>query len=169
MLLKYLQDGNLERWMRNGGGITLEQWGRRSVAERIELANFLETRPLYERLDDYLLVHSGLIIPDGRAGDAFESIMAVQQREHLLWSREDFFSRPALPGMTVVFGHTATPRIQKSRGLAVPDRFVIWHDELYHDKIGIDCGSYNLAGGRLGCLRLEDYQEYYLPTQGFHG
>lgn len=161
MLLKYLQDGNLERWMRNGGRVTLDQWERLPAAERLDLADFLASAPLYERVDEFLLVHSGLIVPPESPSLSFAEIMALQERNHLLWSREEFYGRPALPGLTVIFGHTATARIRQSRGLDVPSRFTIWHDELYRDKTGIDCGSYQPAGGRLGCLCLDNLQEYY--------
>ena len=34
----------------------------------------------------------------------------------------------------------------------------IWHGR---NKIGIDCGCARGADGRLGCLRLDDMQEFY--------
>lgn len=164
MLLNYLTDGSLERWMRNGGGVTLKQWEEQSLPTRLEMADFLLSCPLYRKVDHYLLVHSGLIVPKEMREDDVDSILAVQEKNHLVWSREDFFNRAALDQTVVVFGHTSTACIRASRNLPVPVPFTIWHDELFLDKIGIDCGSYNPQGGQLGCLRLDDLQEFYLPT-----
>lgn len=165
MLLNYVRDGSLERWMRNGGGITLEQWEGQSQSTRLEMTDFLLSCPLYRKTGGhYLLVHSGLIVPDEMRGKDVDSILATQEKNQLVWSREDFFDRAALDQTVVIFGHTSTARIRTSRGLPVPVPFTIWHDELFLDKIGIDCGSYNPQGGQLGCLRLDDLQEFYVPT-----
>ncbi|MGE5654855.1 MAG: metallophosphoesterase family protein [Bacillota bacterium] len=166
MLLNYVKDGSTERWMRNGGEVTLRQWQKLPAKRRRDLADYLHAAPLYRKVGRFLLVHAGIMTPEeipDTPKAAVDEILATQTRTALLWSREDFFNRPALAETTVVFGHTSTARIRGTRGLDSPPQLSIWHDELYHDKIGIDCGSYR-PGGQLGCLRLDDLTEFYVPT-----
>lgn len=166
MLLNYLKDGSTERWMRNGGEVTLRQWQALPAPLRLEIGDYLSGAPLYRQVGRFLLVHAGVLTPEGSQDllrPTAEQILPTQTRSALLWSREDFFNRPALADTTVIFGHTSTARIRSSRGHDAEALLSIWHDDLYHDKIGIDCGSYR-PGGRLGCLRLDDLQEFYVAT-----
>ncbi len=165
MLLDYVKAGHIERWMRNGGEVTLNQWQKLPAKRMIELANYLDEAPLYRKVGRFLLVHAGVMTPEATEDDrkpASEQILVTQTRTALLWSREEFYNRPALADLHVVFGHTSTARIRSSRGTDATE-LSIWHDDLYRDKIGIDCGSYR-PGGRLGCLRLDDLKEFYVPT-----
>lgn len=164
MLLGFLHDGVLARWMRNGGGVTLNQWQRLTGPLQLELTDFLRSCPLYLLRNQYLLVHSGLHVADGMRAENPATVLALQEKNQLIWSREEFFNRPALSQVVTIFGHTSTGRIRALRGLPEEVPFTIWQDELYQDKIGIDCGSYNPTGGQLGCLRLEDLQQFYVPT-----
>ncbi len=171
MLLNYIKDGSTERWMRNGGAVTLRQWEALPASRRLEIADYLSVAPLYRQVGRFLLAHAGIITPEQSPDlpqPTADQILAAQTRTALLWSREDFFNRPALAETTVVFGHTATARIRSSRVQDAQPELSIWHDEVYHDKIGIDCGSYR-PGGRLGCLRLDDLQEFYVATEPISG
>ena len=68
-----------------------------------------------------------------------------------MWKRLDRYAK--LPeGKTVIFGHTPTARYQ----VAYPMK--IYHGD--NGMIGIDCGCAYIDG-RLGCLRLDDMQEFY--------
>lgn len=72
-------------------------------------------------------------------------------QEHAVWTRLGR-NTPLIEGKMVIFGHTPTNHY-------LPDfPMRIWHGR---DKIGIDCGCAWGADGRLGCLRLDDMQEFY--------
>jgi serine/threonine protein phosphatase 1 len=86
---------------------------------------------------DYVFVHAGV-----RPGKP----LAQQQREDLLWIRDDFLSAPSpLPGKVVVHGHTICD---------VPQ------DLGY--RIDIDTGAF--VSGHLTCLILRDNSRRFLST-----
>ena len=88
----------------------------------------------------YLLVHAG-IKPEG---------LKSTGKADKLWIREEFYNyRHRFPGI-VIFGHTPTEFLHGKN--------TIYYDK---DKIGIDCGAC-FSGGQLGCLRLDDFQEFYV-------
>jgi serine/threonine protein phosphatase 1 len=135
MCLGYLgRDGSWgESWRMNGGGATLRSYGVPDTAEAAAAADrfppahlaFFESLRLTAVVDDFLLVHAGV-----RPSIA----LADQDREDLLWIREEFIASPHDLPHTVVFGHT-------------PQRHVLV-DLPY--KIGIDTGC--VYGGRLTAL-----------------
>ena len=86
---------------------------------------------------DYVFVHAGV-----RPGRALEQ----QNRQDLLWIREDFLRAPsALPGKVVVHGHTICDTPQ----------------DLGH-RIDIDTGAF--VSGRLTCLVLRGEGRRFLAT-----
>jgi serine/threonine protein phosphatase 1 len=86
---------------------------------------------------DYVFVHAGV-----RPGRALEQ----QNRQDLLWIREEFLRAPtALPGKVVVHGHTICDLPQ----------------DLGH-RIDIDTGAF--VSGRLTCLVLRGVGRRFLAT-----
>lgn len=178
MMLDYLETGSIPSlilWQRNGAKSTLTQLDSYSKQWQGMLARQLTKLPLV--IPDlvvgkrrYYLVHACPIprILDGvlRYNEASE-----EEREWAVWERSlDTDSYPMsslLPedvfhhyrGSTLIIGHTPTdmcsygvktrhghPRISRA----------------YHGRlINIDCGCAN--GANLGCLRLEDQAEFYIP------
>ena len=59
---------------------------------------------------------------------------------------------PLFEDKIVIFGHTPTHHYNHEYPMA------IWHGR---NRIGIDCGCAWGTDGRLGCLRLDDMQEFY--------
>ena len=98
--------------------------------------------------ESFLLVHARPVedYKDLRSWYKNEVQMAV-------WSRIESWTK--LPeGKTIVFGHTPTRHFQLVKG-----RMRIFHGDR---RIGIDCGcAYPWRNGQLGCLRLDDMQEFY--------
>jgi serine/threonine protein phosphatase 1 len=93
-----------EVWMANGGRRTLASYGSDARgADSFEMGmteehlEFLSSFPLWHRSGEVTFVHAGL-----RPGRPLEE----QDREDLLWIREDFFGRPEAFPEPVVFGHT---------------------------------------------------------------
>jgi serine/threonine protein phosphatase 1 len=105
-------------------------------AEHVE---FMRGCVLSHHEGDYVFVHAG--VRPGRP-------MAMQQRQDLLWIRDDFLDASSpLPGKVVVHGHTICD---------VPQ------DLGY--RIDIDTGAF--VSGRLTCLVLRDHSRRFLATGG---
>ncbi|HOV78586.1 MAG TPA: metallophosphoesterase [Bacillota bacterium] len=154
MFLSYLcnrKDSILNQWLDNGGGTTLFQYEMLPPERKNNLLGYLQGLQLYKIVDDFILVHAGINAGNIR-GNTVEEIMEWQKKDDLLWVRSDFYRSPALVGKTIIFGHTPT--------FILHGRCTIWHDEKYGDKIGIDCGR--AYGGKIGCLRLDDMEEFYV-------
>ena len=141
MMLDTLRDGDgaATHWLRNGGDATLASWGVApdgpaawpGAIAPAELA-FLQTLPLYHRVDGYVFVHAGL-----RPGLP----LRAQSAEDMLWIRDGFLDYlgailPEAPEVGVVHGHT--PALRPNRG---------------GRRLGIDTGA--AMGGVLTCAVLE--------------
>jgi serine/threonine protein phosphatase 1 len=154
MMLEFLDDiGIGVSWALNGGVATLASYGvgslshdterewrrvQRELAAAIperQLA-FLRGLPLRHVEGDYLFAHAGV-----RPGIALDR----QDRDDLLWIRDEFLDSAADHGKVVVHGHTVTREV-----------------ELRPNRIGIDTGAY--ATGRLTCLVLAGSTRRLLQT-----
>jgi serine/threonine protein phosphatase 1 len=154
MMLEFLDDiGIGMSWALNGGVATLASYGvgslshdterewrrvQRELAAAIperQLA-FLRGLPLRHVEGDYLFAHAGV-----RPGIALDR----QDRDDLLWIREEFLDSAADHGKVVVHGHTVTREV-----------------EVRPNRIGIDTGAY--ATGRLTCLVLAGTTRTLLQT-----
>jgi serine/threonine protein phosphatase 1 len=132
----------MTQWVQDGGQTTLDGFRALDADAREGVLDYLEEMTLFEEVEvkgkNYLLVHAGIadFDPDTDLED---------------YQPEDFFtepldaSRPLLDGVTVIVGHqpTASGKITYGEG-----------------SIFIDCGVAN--GGKLGCLCLENGEEYYV-------
>lgn len=156
MLLNYFagKPGAEERWMRNGGQVTLDALLSITSEERNAILDWLASLPLHLLLDEYILVHAGLRM---RPHESVTDLLNQQELDDLIWIRDDFYLQAAVKQHVVIFGHTRTPRLYGQEICS------IWHDPVHRDKIGIDCGAHAVEnGGRLACLRLDDMQEFYV-------
>lgn len=81
--------------------------------------------------------------------------MNSQTIESLLWDRDFISSNKYFNGYTVVCGHTPTIQyMQYGKKASIIHKM---------GKILIDCGAHSKSqSGRLGCLRLDDLQEFYI-------
>ncbi|MGF1453926.1 MAG: metallophosphoesterase family protein [Alphaproteobacteria bacterium] len=155
-MLNFLQDpkgGDV--WLDFGGLETLDSYGvappnPRSSPLALESARdalqgavpeahieFLEELEVSATYGDYFFVHAGV-----RPGIALES----QDRNDLLWIREEFLSSDWSPGKIIVHGHTPGEKPALSR----------W-------RIGVDTGAY--ATGRLTSVVLEGTTRRFLSTR----
>lgn len=123
-------------WMNNGGYTTLAEYDELDINRQEAIVNFIKNLSLYKIIDNYILVHSGLNTSGLHQYENIKKIMSKQTEEDLLWSREDFYKEKGIENYTVVFGHTPTPLI---RNQSENYDFSIWYDDVYNDKIGIDC------------------------------
>ena len=142
-------DELLGLWYANGGRVTHEHFKYCSLAYRAEVLWYIRSLPLNIEVSvngtDYLLVH-GAPASTYPKGSRF-----ANQTEHAVWTRLGR-NTPLFEDKIVIFGHTPTHHYNHEYPMA------IWHGK---NKIGIDCGCARGADGRLGCLRLDDMQEFY--------
>lgn len=162
--LKYKDEVQTERWGRNGCEPTIEGFNKRSLEQQNRILNYLESLTYYKIIDNkFLLVHGGFE-PDRLLQDmkemSFEEAL-IAQKNRLVWVREDFLKNKALENIITVFGHSPRPYINRLFEIEEELPYKIWHDNIFKDKIGIDTGNC-YEKGRLACLRLEDYKEFYV-------
>ena len=147
MCYKALAENNREywsMWVQNGGRCTRAALLYREASIKDKVLSFIQSLPTFLEIEvggrHFHLVHAA------PAEYPFER----------MWFRVDKEEPQLIPGATVVVGHTPTPYLSGDP---------YGPGEILHDEgiIYIDCGcgsSYN--NRRLGCLRLDDLQEFYI-------
>lgn len=140
----------LRRWYSNGGEITHEKLMELPELERKKIYTYIEDLPLNIEITvngvDYVLVHG---IPESSV-ETLDRWMYDDMKQVVVWERID--EHTTLPeNKTTIFGHTPTEYYQDG------DPMRLWHGD---KRIGIDCGA-AYPDGRLGCLRLDDMEEFY--------
>ena len=199
LMLSYYADPDSSmaqiNWEINGAWPTQEGLAKLPVDERVELARWLFTLPLYAQTEvggrRYLLVHAGIDPQRIDRSDievwdeqAVDRVIANQYRDDLMWIREDFWGYPTGlvdehgEGPSVIAGHTPT----RYRDLMayLPDRSSTGDNGLCRmvrcgaceatggvaDRWDIDCGCAGGFGfGQLLMLRLDDGEEIYEPVR----
>lgn len=148
MMLEYFEDRSLTGWLINGGERTLDQLLTIKEEYRNSLLSQVSRLPIYKALKvnnkKFLLVHAGM------ETDNSGNILKIQDEDFMLYAREDFYKKTLVSDpYTVIFGHTPTKYINNDSR--------IWHGK---NMICVDCGS--VYEGQLGCLRLDDMEEFYV-------
>lgn len=136
----------MAQWMADGGKSTIEGFKALDADMREGVIDYLTDMALYEEAEvggkKYLMLHAGISDFDA----------SVSPDEYM---PEDFISSPLDPtkvyyeDITMIVGHTPTSELGGNGRI------------LYGEtSIHIDCGV--AEGGSLGCLRLEDGEEFYV-------
>lgn len=138
-------------WLLNGGAETLKsfdiappapnedpiEFGKRLKKGLGEgTVEFLGELKTAYRSGDYLFVHAGI-----RPGVPLEA----QQREDLIWIRDEFTSSNEWHGAAVVHGHSCVESV-----------------EIRHNRIACDTAAYQ--SGRLSCICLQDDLQTVITT-----
>ena len=154
-LLGLIEDKYFKYWLEAGGDSTYKQLKERGVDYIYELLEYLAALPIYEIVNSFVLVHAGIDISNESQHINIDELMKLQNRDTLLWDREFISSNKYLDGYTVICGHTPTlGYMQYGKKASIIHRM---------GKILIDCGAYfSNHGGRLACLRLDDFKEFYI-------
>ena len=145
-------------WLDYGGIETLESYdidvdrralatgfGIERLAARLDAAlparhrRFLETLPVSHTVGDYLFVHAGI-----RPGVP----LGQQERDDLMWIRDEFLDSGVDHGKVVVHGHS-----------------IRREPEVRSNRIGIDTGAFST--GRLTALVLEGETMQFIQTRGW--
>lgn len=137
--------GRRSLWLKNGGSDTYrELMYMMTPAERHRILHYLSSLP--DHLD---------IEVDGMKFHLVHGFPS-DEPDVRIWERPLSFAPPPFPDRTVIVGHTPTCYMNLVEN--VP--FSIWHG---NGIIDIDCGCGNETElRRLGCLRLDDMEEFYV-------
>ena len=140
----------MSEWIHDGGQPTMEGYRELDADGREGVLDYLSDLSLYEEVTvkgkTYLLVHAGIV--------DFYPDMTVEDLEDL--GPEDFFTEAADPAasyfdnMTLIVGHTPTSEMKDGNNRILRGKGTVF----------MDCGLGR--GGRLGCLRLDDGEEFYV-------
>ena len=135
----------------NGSSSTKKQVKKLEKEERNKILRFLGECPYYVNINvngnAYLLVHAGI---DPKVP------FSKQEKEVMVWVREEFIFNKALKDIICIFGHTPTKHIRHS------DDYSVWFDTEHKDKVCIDSGC--AYGGALAALRLDDMKMFYVES-----
>ena len=134
-----------EYYYRLGSIQTIIDYKHLPILKRMKVKQILKNLLPYYQLDNYIFVHAGV-----------NSKLPLEDNDFhdLIWIREDFYNEKAYDNKIIIFGHTTTCNLN-SDGLCK-----VWYDDIYKDKIGIDCAC--VYGGRLACVDLTNNIEYYV-------
>ncbi|MBR2743506.1 MAG: hypothetical protein IKD89_07945 [Clostridia bacterium] len=141
----------LAEFLKSGGRTVFEQYMELSPEEQESVREYLEEFTLYEELTvkdrNFVLTHSGLSDFDKNKEPGDYRLF-----DYLLSSHEP--GEKLYDDRILVFGHTPTFEFGKkyTGRIIKTDSF-----------INVDCGAmYRDKGGRLGCVRLDDLEEFYV-------
>jgi len=136
----------------NGGEATADEFDLLSRDEKKELKQYLSRLPIYMNItvngQVYLLVHSGFSNMFSR-----EYPMEHYTKDILLWSYMDI-NGSYYTDKTVIVGHIPTFQQGKEHAGKIIRK---------NGQIHVDCGC--CFGYTLGCIRLEDMQEFYVQAR----
>ena len=142
-------------WIQNGGDVSYKEMKEEGFDYMKEIYDYFSKLPMYKIIDKFILVHAGIDVPSIADKFTIEELMDIQSDEDLLWNRDFVNSGAYYKDYTVICGHTPTVNYMKDNKKAK-----ILHSK---GKIMIDCGaSFEESNGRLGCLRLDDLEEFYI-------
>ena len=141
----------LAEFVKSGGRTVFEQYLDLDEDDRESVREYLEEFTLYEELNvkdrSFVLTHSGL-----SDFDKNRDLGDYKLFDYLLSSHEP--GEKLYDDKILVFGHTPTFEFGKKY-----EGRIIKTDSF----INVDCGAmYKDKGGRLGCIRLDDLEEFYV-------
>jgi serine/threonine protein phosphatase 1 len=144
---------DMMNWLHyNGGYGTMDQFMDLEFHECYDIKLYLEDKLFYKKLtvngQKFILIHAGL--PDDMM-DPNLRLSSVPEKI-LIWSHVDEDCNP-FPDTKMIVGHIPT-------FLYGPQ----YDGKIFHagNTIHIDCGC--AYGRTLGCIRLDDMQEFYVPS-----
>ena len=172
-------------WRRNGGSATSRHVKKKTHTEWRcnNLMVWLISLPYYRKIEvggkPFLLVHAGLnpdnigVYPDTpprnlrdvRDFDLPDGF-GRQNNDDLVWIRDEWLTYDGEIPYPVIHGHSAFDE-ETARLFAADPTFSGSFGSIYRhhgNRFCVDCGiSHKEAPYRLGCLRLDDFEEFYVP------
>lgn len=140
----------LHNWIyHDGGSNTFDEIKSLPAAKLTAILRFIQRLPLFFSSGKFLFTH---------AGANMNKPIEENCEDEVIWMNDSFPTLPAYKNKILVFGHVPTSHLHDNQINKKQAR--IWYDQIYRDKIGIDCGS--IFGGRLAALELPLYREFYI-------
>ncbi len=178
MMFNAIMSGDLnliKLWLKNGGSSTFDEYRKLSEDDRNEILDYILNMPII--IDNVLvngktfyLTHSHYIYGDVPQKNNLSNIPA-KQLEQAIWKRFDMnvnitntLEFKKHQNKYMIAGHTCSYIYHNENILNIPMHIYFGHKQHY---INVDCGCSFYAkkgnpNGRLGCLRLEDFKEFYI-------
>jgi serine/threonine protein phosphatase 1 len=101
MLNSVISNVEFLAWQLNGGQKTLDSFGIKTIDMLdIKYMHFFRNLEYYYLTDDYVLVHGGI---------NFEAEKPMEDKEKMLWIRNEHVDRRVLEGRRLIVGHTPLP------------------------------------------------------------
>lgn len=156
MMLDAIETGDYFLWYSNGGQVTHSDFLRRDYMFNELLLDYLRKRPLIEVVDDkFILVHAELTFPCDYEKLTLEELLKVQDVEDNIWGRDLIGLNVKYKDYLIISGHTPVQSITND----ISTKEIVRSG----NNIYIDCGcGYGRGIGNLGCLRLDDMEEFYV-------
>jgi len=142
---------NIIEYQNIGGQVTLDEFHKLSKEEQRDIIDYLEEFSAYEEISvngkAFIIIHAGFI------NFKPERKMEDYQLYELIFSAPDY-EKVYFRDKYLVTGHLPTRAIEGAKT-----------DEIYmaNNHIAIDCASG--YGGKVGCIRLDDFQCYYSKSE----
>ena len=155
LLIDALESYSFQLWYFNGGQTSHNQLLEKYWQYNDSLVKYLKRRPLVKVVDDkYILVHAELTLPSGYEEMTLDELLSQQNADDNLWSREKVGIECKFKDYVIISGHTP---VQSITGDPSTNQMVRIGNNIY-----IDCGCAYGEQGTLGCLRLDDLEEFYV-------
>ncbi|MDV9723564.1 fructose-bisphosphatase class III [Clostridioides difficile] len=139
-------------WFYNGGDDTFYKLKNKKFEYEESFYKYIKNLPYLEIIDNFILVHAGLYLPNNYENLSIEQIIELQEEDICVWDRTILNTNKHIKGYTIIIGYTPTQNIKDYEKA-----------EIYKQEgiIDIDCGAC-FDNGKLACLRLDDMKEFYI-------
>ncbi|EGT4929425.1 TPA: serine/threonine protein phosphatase [Clostridioides difficile] len=139
-------------WFYNGGDDTFYKLKNKKFEYEESFYKYIKNLPYLEIIDNFILVHAGLYLPNNYENLSIEQIIELQEEDICVWDKTILNTNKHIKGYTIIIGHTPTQNIKDYEKA-----------EIYKQEgiIDIDCGAC-FDNGKLACLRLDDMKEFYI-------
>lgn len=160
MFLEWYNYGDYYYVSKNGGYTTIEQVQQYQMKSNINyteaISQYISRLPLYKILEinqkKYILIHAGLDIPVHVENMNIQELIAIQDKNTILWDTKCAKENKIFKDYTIIHGHIPVQLIEEGNPGNIIKR---------EGNIFIDCGAC-FNDGRLACLRLDDMKEFYV-------
>ena len=159
----------LNPWLRNGGGETISQM-RELKPETVDAFEQIvrradKARAIRVNGEVILMCHAGIRPAEP---ESEEAEWLIQSADDLLWIGADWYCAVEQPPFHVVSGHVPVYALASKAPIqGCPEKVIKegkdWYMMHWGRKHDIDCGC--VYGGRLGVLRLQDWEEFYAKSR----
>lgn len=158
----------LNPWLRNGGGETIAQMrelgtGTIDAFERM-VRRADKAKAIRVNGEVILMCHAGIRPAEP---ESEEAEWLIQSADDLLWIGSEWYCAQDQPPFHVVSGHVPVYALASNAPIPGCPQEVIddgseWCMMHWGRKHDIDCGC--VYGGRIGVLRLQDWEEFYAKS-----